>query len=125
MLKQYTALSVVAPSAERIVQGLKTLEIRSWQPQTIPLKNLVIVENQHFLRNEGEQEIGRALALVDIESIHVWQADEIEAACASYWAEGYFAWTMSNVRPFSQPVVCLAQRKLYTLELDLEGLISN
>lgn len=88
MLKQYTALSVVAPSAERIVQGLKTLEIRSWQPQTIPLKNLVIVENQHFLRNEGEQEIGRALALVDIESIHVWQADEIEAACASYWAVG-------------------------------------
>lgn len=58
MLKQYTALSVVAPSAERIVQGLKTLEIRSWQPQTIPLKNIVIVENQHFLRNEGEQEIG-------------------------------------------------------------------
>jgi predicted transcriptional regulator len=83
MLKQYTALSVVAPSAERIVQGQKTLEIRSWQPQTIPLKNLVIVENQHFLRNKGEQEIGRALALVDIESIHVWQADEIDAACAS------------------------------------------
>lgn len=58
MIKQYTALSVVAPSAERIVQGQKTLEIRSWQPQTIPLKNLVIVENQYFLRNEGEQEIG-------------------------------------------------------------------
>jgi len=77
MLKQYTALSVVAPSAKRIVQGQKTLEIRSWQPQTIPLKNLVIVENQHFLRNEGEQELGRALALMDIESIHLWQADEI------------------------------------------------
>jgi hypothetical protein len=45
MLKQYQALSIVAPNGGRIAQGLKTLEIRSWQPEYLPLKNLVIVEN--------------------------------------------------------------------------------
>ncbi len=88
MLRQYTALSIVAPNAERIVQGLKTLEVRSWQPEKLPLKDVVIVENQNFLLNEGDEEMGHAIALVDIESIHLWQSDEVSAACASYWAEG-------------------------------------
>jgi hypothetical protein len=29
MLKQYTALSIVAPNAERIAKKIKTLEVRS------------------------------------------------------------------------------------------------
>lgn len=72
MLRQYTALSIVASNAERIVQGLKTLEVRSWQPEKLPLKDVVIVENQNFLLNEGDEEMGHAIALVDIESIHLW-----------------------------------------------------
>ncbi len=48
MSKQYQVLSIVAPNAERIVQGIKTLEVRSWQPEKLPLKDLVIVENTHF-----------------------------------------------------------------------------
>jgi hypothetical protein len=120
MLKQYTALSIVAPSAERIVQGLKTLEIRSWRPETLPLKDVVIVENQNFLLQDGDEESGLAVALVDIETVHAWRVDEVEAACASHWAEGYFAWAIANVRPFDQPVQVMAKRKLYLLELDLE-----
>jgi hypothetical protein len=58
MLRQYTALSIVAPNAERIVQGLKTLEVRSWQPEKLPLKDVVIVQNQNFLLNEGDEEMG-------------------------------------------------------------------
>nr|WP_081407324.1 ASCH domain-containing protein [Acinetobacter sp. A47] len=49
MLKQYTALSVVAQNAGRIVQGQKTLEVRSWHPEVLPLKDVVIVENQNFI----------------------------------------------------------------------------
>lgn len=119
MLKQYQALSIVAPNGGRIAQGLKTLEIRSWQPEYLPLKNLVIVENQSFLLADGEEEIGRAVALVDIESVHLWTEDEVNAACASSWAVGYFAWIISNVRPFSQPIETIAKRKLYRLELNL------
>ena len=43
-----------------------------------------------------------AVALVDVDSIHVWRNDEIELACASGWSEGYFAWVLSNVRPMKR-----------------------
>ncbi|GEM_PF-3754985 len=80
MLKQYTALSVVAPNAGRIVQGQKTLEVRSWHPEALPLKDVVIVENQNFLLQDGAEESGLAVALVDIEAVHAWRVDEVEAA---------------------------------------------
>jgi hypothetical protein len=60
----------------------------------LPLKDLMIVENQHFLLNDGDEDVGFAVALVDIESVHPWQSDEVDAACATYWAEGYFAWVI-------------------------------
>ena len=52
----------------------------------LPLKDLMIVENQHFLLNDGDEDVGFAVALVDIESVHPWQSDEVGAACATYWA---------------------------------------
>ena len=110
MSKQYQVLSIVAPNAERIVQGIKTLAVRSWRPEKLPLKDLVIVENQNFLLKEGDEEIGHAIGLVDI-------VEEIDAACASYWAEGYFAWVISNVRSFEKPIEVPAKRKLYGLSL--------
>lgn len=119
MLKQYTALSIVAPSAERIVQGLKTLEIRSWQPEMLPLKDVVIVENQNFLLNDGNEESGLAVVLVDIEAVHAWREDEVETACASAWTEGYLAWVIRNIRPIDPPIQVMAKRKLYLLELDI------
>ena len=117
MLKTYIALSIVAPNGERIAQGLKTLEVRSWQPLQLPLKDLVIVENQNYLTDDGDEEMGWVVALVDIESVHTWQENEVDAACASYWAAGYYAWVISNVRPLQQSEV-KAKRKLYTLELE-------
>ena len=119
MLKQYTALSMVAPNAERIAKKVKTLELRSWQPEMLPLKDLIIVENQHFLLNDGDEDVGFAVALVDIESVHPWQSDEVDAACATYWAEGYLAWLISNIRPVAQPLHTIAKRKLYRIELML------
>ncbi|MCH7335559.1 ASCH domain-containing protein [Acinetobacter sp. NIPH 2699] len=117
MLKQYAALSIVAPNGERIAHGLKTLEIRSWLPEEFPLKNLVIVENQNYLLKDSDEEMGRAVALVDIESAHAWQQHEVEAAQASRWTEGYYAWVINNVRPFPQPIACMAKRKIYRVEL--------
>ena len=59
----------------------------------LPLKDLMIVENQHFLLND--------------------------AACATYWAEGYLAWLISNIRPVAQPLHTIAKPKLYRIELML------
>lgn len=92
MKRKFSALSIVASNAMRIAQGMKTLEVRSWQPEQLPLNDLLIVENKTFLNHAGAEELGVAVALVDVESVHIWQSHEVEAACARYWAEGYFAW---------------------------------
>ena len=118
MRRTYPALSIVAPSGSKIAQGLKTLEIRSWTPEQLPLKDLVIVENSHFLSAEYIEEMGKAVAIVDIESVHPWREDEFAAACANYWAEGYFAWVISNVRSISQPFEIPAKRKIYCIDID-------
>ena len=116
--QKFLALSVVAPSGHHIAIGKKTIEVRTWSPPTLPIKDLLIVENQHYLLNEGDEELGRAMVLVDIEAVHPWQEDEMVSACASYWAEGYFAWEISNVRVLPN-IAVLAKRKLYSLEIEL------
>lgn len=58
----YPAISIVAPSGSYIAEGIKTLEIRSWRPNELPLKDLVIVENAHDLNQDGDEELGRAVA---------------------------------------------------------------
>ena len=118
MKRKFSALSIVAPSGQRIAQGMKTLEVRSWQPEQLPLKNLLIVENKTFLNHDADEELGVAVALVDVESVHVWQPNEVEAACASYWAEGYFAWQLSNIRPIKDKIEVPAKRKIYLIEID-------
>lgn len=118
MKRKFSALSIVAPNAMRIAQGMKTLEVRSWQPEQLPLKDLLIVENKTFLNHAGDEELGVAVALVDVESVHIWQPHEVEAACASYWAVGYFAWQLSNVRPIKNQVAVPAKRKIYLIEMD-------
>lgn len=117
MMKTYQALSIVTPAGQRIAKGIKTLEIRSWRPAQLPLKNLLIVENQNYLSEDGNEEPGIAVALVDIESVHDWREDEVEAATASYWAAGYYAWVIGNVRPLKQPIEVMAKRKIYQINL--------
>lgn len=116
-LEIYQALSIVEPHGRNIANGLKTLEIRSWKPEQVPLYNLLIVENKNYLRQEGDEDEGYAVAIVDVFSIDSWQEHEIEAACANEWKEGYFAWELTNVRPIQPPIKTKAKRRLYTVEL--------
>ena len=119
MTKPYLALSIVAPSGQRIAQGLKTLEVRSWRPDQFPLKDLVIVENQTYLNNEGDEELGVCCGAGGFHSIHTWQENEVDAACATYWAEGDLTRVIRNIRPIDPPIQVVAKRKLYRIELML------
>ncbi|MCG5226419.1 ASCH domain-containing protein [Acinetobacter pittii] len=119
MKRQFLALSIVTPNGTRIAEGIKTLEVRSWVPTRLPVKDLLIVENRNFLNKDIDEEEGVAVALVDVDSVHSGRNDEIEPACASAWSEGYFAWALSNIRPLRQPVKVLVKRKIYQVELDL------
>lgn len=118
MKRKLPALSIVAPNGMRIAQGIKTLEVRSWKPEHLPLKDLVIVENKNYLTEAEAEESGVAVAMVDIDSIHPWREDEIELAAASYWEEGYWAWVIHNVRPLDPSVPVMARRKIYFIEMD-------
>lgn len=118
MKRRHFALSIVAPNGSRIAHGIKTLEVRSWTPEQLPLKDVVIVENQHYLNHNGDEEQGVAVAVADILAAHPWRKDEFEAACATYWAEGYFAWVLDNVRPIDPPIAVPARRKIYLIEID-------
>lgn len=117
-MKMYSALSIVAPAGRLIANGSKTLEIRSWRPEVLPLKDLVIVENHQFLMHEGEEGEGNAVAFADVTGVHAWGEDEIEPAEAAYWAEGYWAWELENIRPIEPPKPVPAKRKIYLIELD-------
>lgn len=115
----HPALSVVAPAGDWIRDGKKTLEIRRWQPETMPLRNLVIVQNSIRLSSEGmtEDPDGTAVALVDVESVEAWREEDVEPACASYWEPGWLAWRLVNVRPLTPPLLCPARLRIYSVEL--------
>ncbi len=54
-MQQFLDLSVVAPNGTRIDQRIKTLEVSSWVPAQLPLKDLFIVEKKNFLNNDGDE----------------------------------------------------------------------
>lgn len=115
--KIYQALSIVEPHGKNIAQGRKRLEVRSWKPEKLPLYDLVIVENKNLLLQEGDEEEGSVVALADVHAIHMWQTDEVEAACANNWAEGYYAWELTNIRKINLNIKTSAKRKLYPVVL--------
>lgn len=118
-MPSYSALSIVAPHGESIVNGRKTLEVRSWHPPTFPLLDLVIVENKRYLQEDGEVDPqGEAVALVDVVSVEPWTPDQVEAACSSGWVPGYYAWRLSNVRRISGRPTVPAERKVYQVHVE-------
>lgn len=114
------ALSIVSPHGLNVASGNKGLEIRSWRPASLPIRNLLIVENSTFLSIDIPIDLdGRAVAIVDVEEVHEWQPSEVAAACASGWEPGYWAWCLSNIRPLSGEQVIPAKRKLYDVDFVL------
>lgn len=99
--------------------GRKTLEVRSWCPESLPLRNLLLVENSVYLTVENPVDPnGKAVAIVDIEEIHQWLPSEVAAACSTGWQPGYWAWRLSNIRPLTNSVIVPAKRKLYEVDFN-------
>lgn len=113
------ALSIVAPNGTRIAKGLKTIEVRSWLPEIEPGEDLVLVENDRYLTSDDDLDSnGRVVAIASVHSIRPYAISDMIPACATIWADGYYSWELSNVRPvlYSTPVP--ARKSLYSLELD-------
>lgn len=119
---QFNALSIVYPAATKIADGQKTLEIRSWKPPIVPLRDLVIVENHRRLDRDGDVDPdGLAVALVDIEQVREWTPEDAQRDGHTF-VRGYYAWVIANVRPVTPPQRVLAARLIYQVDLASEAL---
>ena len=110
------ALSIVAPNGARIAAGQKTLEVRRWHPGLDPSEDLLIVENGRFLHDEGDEDDGLAVAIVRVKAVRPFEVTDVEAACASSFAQGWLAWELSDVRAVTPPVAVRAARGIYEVD---------
>lgn len=115
---KFRALSVVAPAGDWIAQKKKTIEVRSWVPEEIPLVNVAIIQNDNYLLEDGQDENGYVVAIVDFKKVESWIDSQKTAACSKEWTPGYFAWHITNVRKLVEPIKATAKRKIYEIELD-------
>jgi GNAT superfamily N-acetyltransferase len=118
-MKLYRALSVVAPAGDLIRSGTKRLEIRRWRPDTVPLKDLLIVQNGRRLdaAKFPEDPDGLAVAWVDVVAVRPWLASEVAPASATRWEPGWLAWEIAHVRPVAPAVRVPARLRIYEVTL--------
>ncbi len=96
----FQALSVLSPAGSLIRSGRKTIEVRDWQPSTLPLHNLLIVQNSVPLSDETPaDDAGAVVALVDVVAVRDWQPEDLEKSRSEKFEAGYQAWELTNVRP--------------------------
>ncbi|MEC5342877.1 ASCH domain-containing protein [Brenneria populi] len=107
------ALSIVYPAGSKIACGQKTLEIRRWRPDLAENEELLIVENHKFLMNDGDEDLGLAVAIITIGDIRAFTVDDIDAACASSYEPGWLAWEIKSVKKIAEPFPVRAARKIY------------
>jgi GNAT superfamily N-acetyltransferase len=117
--KLYRALSLVAPGGDLIRSGTKRLEIRRWRPESVPLRDLLIVQNAQRLDADKlpEDPEGLAVALVDVTAVRPWEVSDLEASGAARWEPGWLAWELAHVRVLEQPVRVTARLRIYEVTL--------
>jgi hypothetical protein len=107
-------ISIVAPNGTRIADGIKTLEVRSWIPNLNPDEELLIVENERYLKIEGDVDPnGHAVAIVKVARVRTFEKDDIAAACATSFADGYYSWELTDVKKIRNSMPVPAKRGLY------------
>lgn len=112
--KNIKALSIVRPSGSRIASGEKTLEVRRWRPNLAPCEDLLIVENDHFLHNAGDQDNnGVPVAIVKIRVVRPFVFSDMQSASPHFlrMVGSHGSWLM--FAQCNQPSM-FSQRAAYT-----------
>jgi hypothetical protein len=110
------ALSIVRPAGTQIANGLKTLEIRRWKHEVQDGEEILLVENEHFLTADGQEEVGVAVAVITFGKIREFRREDIPKACASYYEDGWLAWEIKTIKKIENPFSIRAARKLYEID---------
>jgi len=115
----FQALSVTSPAGSRIRAGRKTTEVRRWALDALPLRDLLIVQNDIRLTEENpEDAAGRVVAMVDVVAIRDWRVEDLEKSGSTEFEEGWLAWELENIRPAAYHQFVPAKRRIYELDLN-------
>ena len=91
--------------------------MRRWYPNLDPSDDLLIVENGRFLYSDGnEDDNGIAVAIVRVKAVRPFVLADMQAACASYFEDGWLAWELSDLRPVTLSVGIRAARGIYEVD---------
>ena len=86
------------------------------------MEDVLIVENGRFLHIDGdEDDDGVAIAIVRVKAVRPFVPADMQAACATYFEEGWLAWELTDVRPVKKPVTVRAARGMYEVDFPLSG----
>ncbi|WP_394550019.1 hypothetical protein [Pantoea sp. SGAir0183] len=100
----------------QIANGLKRLEIRKWFPDVRSGEKILLIENENFLMEEGQQAVRKAVAIITLGDIREFKREDVLAACASYYEEGWLAREIKNVQKIENAFSIRAARKLYDVD---------
>ncbi|EOV9690682.1 hypothetical protein ACN5PQ_002411 [Cronobacter turicensis] len=119
---KYQALSILQPAVVLIIDGKKKQEIRSWLPPSLPLKNILLVQNENYLSSDDDEDEGLAMALVDFTEFSNWTEEEylqqgLKNTLGRVWKPGYYTWKIENIRKLMKPIPCKAKKGIYEVEL--------
>ncbi len=112
------ALSVVKPWGTMIADEIKSLEVRGWVPEQLPMLSVALVQNNKRLTKNGDEDVdGEVVAVIDIVSCVPWVKEDCKfSGCdESEFEDGWLAWRLSNIRKLNNPVSATAKRKFYNL----------
>ncbi len=119
---KYKAISIVSPNGSKIATGEKMIEVRSWLPKIELGLDLLIVENNKYLKGDGEIDPdGTPVAIVKIKKVREYLESDIPAACASRWEPGYFSLELEDDSPIQQSSKVIAARGIYDVDLQIKN----
>lgn len=118
----YNTLSIVFPNGSKIASGAKTIEVRSWKPPEGFEGDLLIVENYHYLREDGATDPqGKPVAIVKVKNVRPFMAGDMLAACWTKWEPNLYAWELTDVRPIKSNETVIAARGIYQVKVPLNS----
>lgn len=116
------ALSVVERAGRLITSGTKTLEIRHWSPEELPLLNLAIIQNSRRLTPDDPIDPdGQLVAVVDVRNVREWKEDD-PGAPGSTWERGWLAWELDNIRVVENGPKVPAERRIFSIDSKIADL---
>lgn len=116
------ALSLIEKAGLAIFSGIKSLETRRWEPGTLPLMDLAIVQNGRRLTEENPVDTdGQVVAVVDVRRVRPWRKEDAEEEIPE-WEEGWLAWELENIRAVLNGPKVQAKLRIYEIDVALGDL---